>query len=81
VPIAAPHSPQNFSSGWMGALHFGQLATRGVPQLVQNLRPSRLTLPHFEQPIFPIERLSAQLIEQCLGVFQIGQIEPSVNQL
>src|SRR6516165_4882962 len=51
--IAAPHSPQNFSPGSMGAPHFGHEATSGVPQLVQNLRPSRLSLPHFEQRILP----------------------------
>jgi len=40
------------------------------------LRPSRLSLPHFEQRIFPPdERLSAQLIEQRLGFFQVGGIE------
>jgi hypothetical protein len=50
-PIALPHSPQNFSSGSTNALHFGQVATSAVPQFVQNLRPSRLPLPHFEQRI------------------------------
>jgi hypothetical protein len=48
-----PHSPQKLSSGWIGAPQFGQAAMRGVPQLVQNLRPSRLSLPHFEQRILP----------------------------
>jgi hypothetical protein len=59
----------------MATWHFGQEETRGVPQLVQNLRPSRLSLPHFEQRIFPNERLAAQLIEQRLGVFEVGGLE------
>jgi hypothetical protein len=42
--LSAAHSPQNLSPGWIGAPHFGQEATRGVPQVVQNLRPSRLPL-------------------------------------
>ena len=52
-PRAVPHSPQNLSSGWIGAPHFAQAATKSVPQLVQNLRPCRLSLPHFEQRIYP----------------------------
>jgi len=49
APIAAPHSPHNLSPGWTPAPHFGQHTTRGLPQFVQNLPPSRLSLPHFEQ--------------------------------
>jgi hypothetical protein len=76
APIAAPHSPQNLSFGSIGAPHFGQVATRDVPQLVQNLRPSRLSLPHFEQRIIPpASVLLAQLIEQCFRIFEIGGIE------
>jgi hypothetical protein len=52
-PNAVPHSPQKLSSGWIGAPHFGHEATRGVPQLVHNLRPSRLSRPHLEQRILP----------------------------
>jgi hypothetical protein len=52
--ISAPHSPQNFSPAAMVAPHCEQVAARGVPQLVQNLRPSRLSLPHFEQRILPL---------------------------
>src|SRR5216683_2678066 len=48
-----PHSPQKLSPSWMGAPHLGHEATRAVPQVVQNLRPSRLSLPHFEQRILP----------------------------
>src|SRR5215472_4505679 len=52
-PNAVPHSPQKLSSGWLGAPHLGQAATSGVPQLVQNLRPARLSRPHLEQRILP----------------------------
>jgi hypothetical protein len=45
---AAPHSPQNLSSGWLAAPHFGHALISGAPQRAQNLRPSRLSLPHFE---------------------------------
>ena len=60
----------------MAAPHFGQVATRGVPQFVQNLHPSRFSQPHFEQRISPPdERLNRQLIEQRLGVLQVGSVE------
>jgi hypothetical protein len=51
---AAPQSPQNLSSGWLVAPHFGQAMTSDAPQAAQNLRPSRLSLPHCEQCIFPL---------------------------
>ena len=50
----APHSPQNFSPGWLEAPHFEQVRLSGAPQFAQNLRPSRLSLPHFEQRMFPV---------------------------
>jgi hypothetical protein len=34
APIAAPHSPQNFSSGWMAAPHLGQEATERLHHLL-----------------------------------------------
>src|SRR6516165_6448233 len=67
----APHSPQNFSPGWLEAPHFGQVTLRSSPQFAQNLRPSRFSLSHFEQRM-----LFAQLVQQRLGVFQIGSVEP-----
>jgi hypothetical protein len=54
APIAVPHSPQNFSPGWMAAPHFGQVAMRAVPQFVQNFLPTLLSPPHFEQHMFPL---------------------------
>jgi hypothetical protein len=49
----APHTPQNLSSGWLEAPHFGHARVSAVPQAAQNLRPSRLSLSHLEQRIFP----------------------------
>jgi hypothetical protein len=73
---SALHSPQNLSSGWLEAPHFGQATTSGAPQLAQNLRPWRLSLLHFEQRIIlPDERLSGQLIEQRLRVHEICSSE------
>src|SRR5215469_5465497 len=48
---AVPHSPQKRSPGWFVAPHLGQPMTSGAPQAAQNLRPSRLSLPHLEQRI------------------------------
>jgi hypothetical protein len=50
---AAPQSPQKSSSASLSALHLGHTVPSFEPQLLQNLRPSRLSLPHFEQRIFP----------------------------
>jgi len=41
--------------------HFGQLRVSATPQFAQNLRPSRLSLLHFEQRISP--RTSGQFDE------------------
>jgi hypothetical protein len=65
-----PHSPQNFSPGWLEASHFGQVTLSGAPQFAQNLRPSRLSLSHFEQRM-----LLAQLVQQRFGVSKIGGVE------
>src|SRR5215472_1722778 len=73
--VAAPHSPQNFSSGSLEAPHFEQVMVSGAPQFEQNLRPSRLSLSHFEQRILRMHRLGAQLVEQRLSLFQIGGVE------
>src|SRR5215469_5023445 len=66
----APHSPQNFSPGWLEAPHLEQATLSGSPQFAQNLRPSRLSLSHFEQRI-----LFAQLVQQRLSFLQIGGVE------
>jgi hypothetical protein len=55
-----PHSPQNLSCGWFGAPHLEQVIASGAPHTAQNLRPSRLSLLHFEQRIL--------LYSGCAGV-------------
>src|SRR5215471_15348303 len=53
VPSAAPHSPQNFSRDSFVAPHRGHFGARVSPHSAQNFRPSRLSVPHFEQRITP----------------------------
>ena len=67
---AVPYSPQKPSPGSFEAPHCWHLAASGAPQSAQNLRPSRLSRPHFEQRI-----LRSQFLEQSLCVFQVGGIE------
>jgi hypothetical protein len=52
------------------APHAAQRAFRGAPHSAQNFRPARFSVPHFEQRI-----LRTPLVEQRLGVFEIGGIE------
>jgi len=76
APIAAPHSPQNFSLASLMAPHLAHIAARGAPHSPQNLRPCRLSLPHFEQRIIPpLSELLAQLLQQRLGLCEISRIE------
>src|SRR5208282_6672535 len=46
---AAAHSPQKSSPGSFEAPHCGHTRARGAAHFAQNLRPSRLSLPHFVQ--------------------------------
>jgi hypothetical protein len=48
-PSGAAHSPQKSSSGSFEALQRGHKRASGAAHFPQNLRPSRLSLPHFEQ--------------------------------
>jgi hypothetical protein len=50
-PSAAAHSPQKSSPGSLEAPHCGHKRASGAAHLAQNLRPSRLSFPHFEQCI------------------------------
>ncbi len=79
----APQSSQNFDEGSFSAEHFGQRIASAFPQLAQNFRPVLLSVPHLLQRMFPGPRLAAQLVEQCLGLSQIGGVEalgePAVN--
>jgi hypothetical protein len=45
----APQSPQKSSPGSFGAPHLGQERASAPPHFEQNLRPSRLSEPHFAQ--------------------------------
>ena len=82
VMRAAPHSPQKSSPGSFEAWHCGHWGASRPPHFAQNLRPSRFSLPQFEQRI-ATRRLLGQLVEQRLRIFQIGQIEtldePAIN--
>ena len=69
-PSDVPHSSQNFVPGLFLELHFGHEASMGAAHSLQNLAPSRFSAPHFEQRM-----LSAQLVEQRLGLFQVGGVE------
>ena len=79
----APQSSQNFDEGSFSAVHLGQRIASAFPQLAQNFRPVLLSVPHLLQRMFPGPRLAAQLVEQCLGLSQIGAVEalgePAVN--
>src|SRR5215469_3937805 len=44
---AVPHSPQKSSAGSFAAPQFGQERASAPPHFEQNLRPSRLSAPHF----------------------------------
>lgn len=62
-----PHSPQKSSSGSFAAPHFGHEEARGAPHFEQNLRPSRLSIPHLTQRILgcaPILTLDASEITE-----------------
>jgi hypothetical protein len=50
-PSAAAHSPQNSSLGSFVAPHWGHARAGGAAHFPQNLRPSRLSLPHLAQRI------------------------------
>ena len=45
----APQSPQKSSPGSFAAPHCGQERASAPPHFEQNLRPSRLSVPHFAQ--------------------------------
>src|SRR5215469_3229791 len=69
-PSAAAHSPQKSSPGSFEAPHSGHNRASGPAHFAQNLRPSRLSAPHFSQ-----RTLCPQLLEQRLRLFQVGSFE------
>src|SRR5271167_4217988 len=70
VSIGLPQSAQNFEPAALSELQFEQRFDSGLPHSAQNFLPEMPSVPHFEQRI-----LCSQLVEQCLGVFQIRGIE------
>jgi hypothetical protein len=67
-------SPSEAQPGAFSAPHDAHRKFIAVPHCAQNFRPSRFSAAHFGHHI-----LRAQLIEQCLGVFQVGGIEALVE--
>ena len=67
----APQSSQNFAVGEFCAPHLAQRLESGLPHSGQNFLPDILSVPHLVQRM-----LIAQLVQQRLGVFQIGSVEP-----
>src|SRR5216683_3190034 len=73
---AAPQSAQNFELVVFSTPQFGQRSARWLPHSAQNRLPGKLSVPHFEQRMsHSIVVLSRQVVEQCLGVFQVGGVE------
>src|SRR6266849_3548014 len=70
VPSALPQSAQNFAPGALSELHFEQRFESGLPHSAQNFLPGIPSVPHFEQRI-----LCSQLVEQRLGISQVGGVE------
>src|SRR6266852_9411959 len=73
LPSALPQSPQNFFSGGFSEPHCPHRFASAAPQSPQNRLPAGLSAPHFAQRILsPLGFLHVQLVEQGLGVFQVG---------
>src|SRR5215813_13404176 len=70
APKTAPHESQNFASGRLSAPHEGHDGASRAPHLSQNFAVLRLSVAHLAQCMSV-----AQLVEQGLGVFQIGGVE------
>jgi hypothetical protein len=72
-PRAAPEFPRNFAVGAFSNPREAHDAMNGAPHSLQNFNPSGFSVSHFAQ-IIPIQ-LRARLIDQRLGIFQVGGIE------
>src|SRR5713101_6378622 len=59
---AAPHSPQKSSPGSFEAPHRGHWRASATPHFEQNFRPSRLSVPHFEQRMLAPATVAIRLI-------------------
>ena len=70
---AAPHFPQNFALGAFSKPHDAHDDLNAAPHSLQNFNPSGFSVLHFAQIM--TEWLGAQIIEQRLGVLQVGGVE------
>src|SRR6516165_11588299 len=73
APSAAPHWPQNFAPGAFSKPHEAHGVLNGAPHSLQNFNPSGFSVLHFAQSISPLS-LRIQLVEQRLGVLQVGGV-------
>ena len=67
---AAAQSPQNFAVGAFSYPHFAQRLLKGAAHSLQNFCSGRFSAPHVGQ-----FTSRTQLVEQCLGVLEIGGVE------
>ena len=70
TPSEAPQSSQNLAVGELSAPHLVHRFDSGLPHSGQNFLPDVLSVPHLEQRMSVI-----QLVEQHLGVLQVGGVE------
>src|SRR6266851_7252830 len=70
LPSSRPQSAQNFAPGAFSELQFEQRFDSGFPHSAQNFLPGIPSVPRFEQRI-----LCSQLVEQRLGISQVGGVE------
>src|SRR5271167_2338196 len=70
APSAVPQSAQNFAPGALSEPHLEQRFANGPPHSAQNFLPGIPSVPHLVQRISVV-----QLVEQGLGVDQIGSVE------
>jgi hypothetical protein len=67
---AAAQSPQNFAVGAFSYPHFAQRFLKGAAHSLQNFCSAGFSAPHVGQ-----FTSRTQLVEQRLGVFQVGGVE------
>jgi len=69
-PSAAAHSPQNFAVGAFSYPHCAQRFLKGAAHSLQNFCSAGFSAPHAEHFMS-----RTQLVEQRLGVLQVGGVE------
>src|SRR5229473_218482 len=70
TPSGAAHSPQNFAVGAFSYPHFAQRLLKGAAHSLQNFCSAGFSAPQFAHFIS-----NTQLVEQILGVLQVGGVE------